>query len=91
MNYKHNQSFINAFGENLRKLREASGLSLRQFAEKIEIEHTQLFLIEKGRINTTISTAQALAEALDIPVSKLFDFPFQTPGTSGKKGEPNTK
>lgn len=77
VNYRHNQLFIKAFGENLKRLREEKGLSLRQFAEIIEIEHKQLFRIEKGMINTTISTAQALAEGLDIPVSKLFDFPWK--------------
>lgn len=79
VNYKHNQSFINAFGANLKRLRDERGLSLRQLAEKIEIEHKQLFLIEKGKINTTISTVLALAEGLELHVTELFDFTFENP------------
>ncbi len=40
------------------------------------VEYSQIFDIEHGRINTTISTVHALATALGIPEKELFDFEF---------------
>ncbi|RYD54338.1 MAG: XRE family transcriptional regulator [Sphingobacteriales bacterium] len=74
VNYKHNQEFVKAFGEHLRKLRLQHGHSMRSFAILADIEYKQLSLIEHGSINTTISTVNALADALDLPVKELFDF-----------------
>jgi transcriptional regulator with XRE-family HTH domain len=74
VNYKHNPEFVKAFGEHVRKLRLQQGHSMRSFAILADIEYKQLSLIEHGSINTTISTAQTLAEALNIPVKDLFDF-----------------
>ena len=39
----------------------------------------------------TIKTHLFLAEALEIPVSKLFEFPFPLPSGSGKKSETKMK
>ncbi|MBS1917881.1 MAG: helix-turn-helix transcriptional regulator [Bacteroidetes bacterium] len=76
MNYKYNEAFCKAFGKQLRKLREEKGLSMRKLASEAEIEYSQLSKIERGVINTTISTVYTLAAALDIPTSDLFDFKF---------------
>jgi transcriptional regulator with XRE-family HTH domain len=76
VNYKHNEAYCKAFGAHLRRLREEKGLGMRQFALQAEMEYSQLSKIERGVINTTISTAYALAEALGIPHTKLFDFEF---------------
>ncbi|RTL55979.1 MAG: XRE family transcriptional regulator [Sphingobacteriales bacterium] len=74
MNYKHNEAYCKAFGQQLRKLREGKGISMRGLAADAEIEYSQLSKIERGVINTTISTVYALAQALDIPVKDFFDF-----------------
>lgn len=74
VNYKHNEAFVKAFGENLRRLRIARGFSMREFANMADMEYKQLSLIERGMINTTISTAFALADALEISHQELFDF-----------------
>jgi transcriptional regulator with XRE-family HTH domain len=47
---------------------------MRQFALQADIEYSQLSKVERGVINTTISAAYALAQALEIPPTKLFDF-----------------
>lgn len=39
-----------------------------------DMEYSQLSKIERGVINTTISTVHALAQALDVPEKDLFDF-----------------
>ena len=47
---------------------------MRKFAVLADIEYSQLSRIELGQINTTISSAYNLAQALDVPVSTLFEF-----------------
>ena len=74
VNYKHNQQYCIAFGKQLRKCRQEKGLSMRQLAAEADMEYSQLSKIERGVINTTISTAHALSVALDIPEKILFDF-----------------
>ena len=49
---------------------------MRQFALEMGIEHSQLSKIERGVINTTISTVYKIAETLEIPIKDLFDFKF---------------
>lgn len=76
VNYKHNEAFCKAFGKHLRKLREGKGVSMRSLAHAADMEYSQLSKIERGVINTTISTVYAIAAALEIPVIDLFDFKF---------------
>jgi len=71
-----NPDYCRAFGIHLRKLREKKGFGLREFANKADIEFSQLSKIERGVTNPTISTVLSLAEALDTPHSNLFDFKF---------------
>lgn len=75
MNYS-NPEFCIAFGKHLRKLREAQGFGMREFADKADIEYSQLSKIERGVINTTISTVLGLAEALGISHTEMFNFKF---------------
>ena len=74
VNYKHSEVYCKAFGLQLRKLRQGKGISMRGLAKEADIEYSQLSKIERGVINTTISTVYNLALALDIPVKEFFDF-----------------
>lgn len=47
---------------------------MRKLALQADMEYSQLSKIERGVINTTISTVYALSEALDIPTKEFFDF-----------------
>lgn len=76
VNYKYNQDYCKAFGQHLRKLREKQGVSMRQFALLADMEYSQLSKIERGTTNPTISTVLALAVALEVPPTILFDFKF---------------
>jgi transcriptional regulator with XRE-family HTH domain len=71
-----NESFCVAFGQHLRELREQQGYSMREFAANLDIEYNQLHLIETGKINTSISMVQLIAEGLGLPVHQLFTFKF---------------
>jgi len=70
----YNKEFCKAFGIQVRKVRLSKGISMRKFALQIDMEYSQLSKIERGVSNPTISTANALAEGLDVQVKELFDF-----------------
>jgi len=53
---------------------------MRNLALQADMEYSQLSKIERGVINTTISTVYALSEALDIPMKEFFDFKLPTVG-----------
>jgi transcriptional regulator with XRE-family HTH domain len=74
MNNIKNKELIIAFGNRVRDLRKKKKLSMEALAADAGIEYKQLANVELGKINTTISTAQAIAGALEIPLNKLFDF-----------------
>jgi transcriptional regulator with XRE-family HTH domain len=66
--------YIKKFGENLKQIRLNKNLSQEVLAFTADILISQIGRIERGEINTTISTVKVLAEALDISVKELFDF-----------------
>lgn len=45
-----------------------------ELVNDMNVEISQISRIERGEINTTISTAYAMANALEIPITELFDF-----------------
>lgn len=47
---------------------------MREFALQADMEYSQLSKIERGVINTTISTVKVLADTLEVPVMELFNF-----------------
>lgn len=66
--------YIKLFGESLRTKRLNKNLSQESLAYASDIPISQIGRIERGEINTTISTIKAIAKALEIPVKDLFDF-----------------
>ena len=73
INNRDNQ-YLAKFGDNLRKLRQAKGLSQESLANDAEIGKNQVGLIERGEINVTISTIKKLAKYLGVPPKDLLDF-----------------
>jgi transcriptional regulator with XRE-family HTH domain len=67
-------SFLKRFGENLRRLRESKGLSQEELYFRANLSKNQVGNIERGEVNTTISTANALAQALGVELPVLFQF-----------------
>jgi transcriptional regulator with XRE-family HTH domain len=72
--YYKNPKFIKAFGKHLRKIRLTKGISQEYLADEIGIPTNQVGRIERGEVNTSISVANALANALDISLDELFKF-----------------
>lgn len=68
-----NDKVINTFGQNVRKYRIAKGLTMVQLAMLCDIEYGAISTIERGLVNCTISTAHAIAKALDVTIDILFE------------------
>lgn len=77
MGKSRNTDYIIAFGEHVKKLRLARKLSRETLAAYADIETMQIYRIETGKVNTTISTIYAIAKALEVPPKKLLDFEYQ--------------
>jgi transcriptional regulator with XRE-family HTH domain len=65
-------------GDNVRRLRTATGISLADLAVTADISKTTLHDIEQGRGNPTLSTLYALASALGVPLGELIAPPTAT-------------
>lgn len=61
------------FGERLRDLRLASGLSQEAFAERCGLDRTYISGIERGKRNVSLQNLKLIAKALNTPLSRLFD------------------
>ena len=65
---KIEQHFANAVKFHRKRL----GISQEAFAQKAGIHRTYASSIERGRVQVSIAIASQLADALEIPLSKLF-------------------
>jgi len=72
--YLKDQEFLYKFGKQLKKAREAKGLSQEQLALITEISQSQIARTELGQVNTSISHVAAYAKKLNIDIRELFDF-----------------
>lgn len=59
-------------GRQIRRLRKQAGLSQEELADQCGIIPTYLSRIEGGTANTSIVTLATLANALNVPVTELF-------------------
>lgn len=64
-------------GWNLRKLRVERGLSQERLALAAGIDRAYVGRVERGSENVTISTLEAMARALAVPVADLLIEPEQ--------------
>jgi len=62
---------LKRLGLNIKKLREAKGLSFRELSYACEIDHSKISKIEKGLINITFTTILQLSKALETTPSEL--------------------
>ncbi|MBT9149778.1 MAG: HTH-type transcriptional regulator SinR [Dehalococcoidia bacterium] len=67
-------SIQNAFGRRIKTLRGAKGLSHEELAFRARVHRTYLGAIERGERNPSLKNIAAIARALDIKLSELFDF-----------------
>lgn len=63
---------LEAFGKNLRRIRKEKDLSMEALANLAEIELSQIYRIETGKINPKLITILRIAKALEISSRELF-------------------
>jgi transcriptional regulator with XRE-family HTH domain len=60
------------FASAVRYHRKRLGISQEAFAQRAGIHRTYASSVERGRVQVSIAIAGQLADALEIPLSKLF-------------------
>lgn len=60
-------------GQKIHNMRKVSNLSLRALAQRSNINVNTLSLIENGKTSPSVSTLQALAGALNVPIVTFFE------------------
>ena len=69
-----NEKYLKQFGKHLRKLRSEKSMSQEQLANEADIPLSQIGRIERGEVNTTISTLKSISNALKIAPKAMLDF-----------------
>ena len=72
--YYRDKSFIIAFGKRVKELRNAKRISQERLALEAGFELSQIYRIESGTVNTSISHLAKIAEVLKVTPSELLDF-----------------
>jgi transcriptional regulator with XRE-family HTH domain len=62
------------FGQNVRKYREAKGLSQEKLAELSRLHRTYISAVERGKRSISLINIGKISNALDIEPNKLFIF-----------------
>jgi transcriptional regulator with XRE-family HTH domain len=63
-----------AFGEKIKQVRQAKGISLEKLHEMTKVSKTHLFQLEKGEFtNPTMETLKKIADALGTTVTNLLN------------------
>ena len=62
---------MNIIGENIKRLREQQGLSIRKLAARIGMSHNTLACYEREAIMPSLDTGYRLAEYFDVPLEYL--------------------
>ena len=62
------------FGKHLRKLRLEEGLSQEELNFRSDLSKNAVGLIERGEINCSLLTMEALAHGLGVTKKKLMDY-----------------
>jgi transcriptional regulator with XRE-family HTH domain len=65
-------SLAQRFGEYVRDMRLAQGLSQAEFGERCGFYQTYLSRIERGRANPTLNAIEVIANALGVTVFEMF-------------------
>jgi transcriptional regulator with XRE-family HTH domain len=60
------------FGREVRRRREALGLTLEQLAERADLTPNYVGSVETGKRDPSLSTVLALAKGLNVPPAELF-------------------
>ena len=71
--YAYTPAQRRAFGKNVRRHRQAKRLSQEKLAQMVGVHQTAIGVIEKDLCYVTPRQAEAIANALDVPVEDLLN------------------
>ena len=74
MNNDDKKEILIRFGKNLKHHRITKGFTQEQLANELGVEISQISRIERGVINTSVTTLYTISKTLDIDISQLFLF-----------------
>lgn len=66
---------VKVFGKNLKKIRLKRKLSMKKLAQLSDMELSQIYRIESGKVNTKLTTIAALGKALQVDPNELLRVP----------------
>lgn len=69
---KETTDALGGVGAKMRALREAKKISLRALARRVDVTPSLISQIETGKINPSVSSLYAIANALDAPMDAFF-------------------
>ncbi len=76
------------FGSNVRRAREAQGISLRRFAMVVGLDKTYLSEVERGMRSPTLDTMDRIARGLGTTVAVLLAAPDDRGDAGRAQGRP---
>ncbi len=76
MAIKPDKAFLVAFGKHVTDLRIKRGYSVIELTDRAGISRAQLYKIEAGNTNASMIAVKQLAEALEVPLTKMMDFEY---------------
>ena len=71
MSNNRNEEVLRNFGENLKRIRESKGLTTRQFADLAEIAYSQVWVLESGKGDPSLTTLLTIAKTLEVTLDVL--------------------
>ena len=71
-----NELVLQAFGQHLRRLREARGWSQQALADVADVSKPTIYRLETARYSVTLDVLASLAQGLEMPLSELLTFPM---------------
>lgn len=68
------KSFLIQFGNHVKNIRISKNITQAQVAKHCQFDVSVISRIERGVVNTSVSNANMIAEALGVELKELFDF-----------------
>lgn len=69
-----NNSILEKFGQQLKKLRVEKNLTQEQFAKKCGLHKNYIGMVERGERNPSLINIEVIAKGLEISISDLMKF-----------------
>ncbi len=67
------KTILNLFGDRIRELRKAKGISQEELAHKASLHRTYIGMIERAEKNITLINVEKIANALNVTVAQIFN------------------